>query len=262
MAEQCWQGATFSNTIISPNLKSSSILRVPEVSSLVHCAEACCDLPGCDLAWYFEHRCYVLSCQRKENCQPKQRPGTDSYVAFLQRGPPQTLVLQSLVRGQPYPGRSRPPLRPKGTEAFKDLGLFDGVHGFDDSPLAEIDYPEGYRNSEDGDSIRGSSLAGSKAELKESSGYLDWPSVPGREGLNLSEAGGSQGEKDSLQDSPENPTKSSLFLPSSTTSNLDAVPAPPTVSGPTLRSPISVPEGLSVSVYCRGSIISVLCFSQ
>ncbi|XP_061093171.1 dyslexia-associated protein KIAA0319 isoform X1 [Conger conger] len=247
VAEQCWQGATFSNTIISPNLKSSSILRVPEVSSLVHCAEACCDLPGCDLAWYFEHRCYVLSCQRKENCQPKQRPGTDSYVAFLQRGPPQTLVLQSLVRGQPYPGRWRPLLRPKGTEALEDLGLLDGVQGFDDSAQAEIEYPEGYRSSEDGDRVRGSSLVGSKAELKESSGYLDWPSVPGREGLNLSEAGGSQGEKDSPQDSLQNPTKSSPFLQGSTPSILDAVPAPLTDSGPTLRSPVPVPEGFSDS---------------
>ncbi|XP_035268749.1 dyslexia-associated protein KIAA0319 [Anguilla anguilla] len=247
VAEQCWQGATFSNTIISPNLKSSSILRVPDVSSLVHCAEACCDLPGCDLAWYFERRCYVLSCQRKENCQPKQRPGTDSYVAFLQRGPAQTLVLQSLVRGQPYPGRWRPLLRPKGAEALKDLGLFDGAHGFGDSALADIDYPEGYQNSEDGDGIRGSSLVGSKAELKESSGYLDWPSVPGREGLNLSESGGSRGEKDSPQDSLQNPTKSSLFLRSSAPGNLDSVPAPPTDSGPTLMSPVSVPEGLSDS---------------
>ncbi|KAJ8353948.1 hypothetical protein SKAU_G00215150 [Synaphobranchus kaupii] len=247
VAEQCWQGATFSNTIISPNLKSSSILRVPDVSSLIHCAEACCDLPGCDLAWYFEHRCYVLSCQRKENCQPKQRPGTDSYVAFLQHGPPQTLVLQSLVRGQPYPGRWRPLLRPKGAEALKDLGLFDGVHGFDDSALAEIDYPEGYRSSEDGDGIKSSNLVGSKTELKESSGYLDWPSVPGREGLNLSEAGGNRGEKESPQDSLQNPTKSSLFLGSSSPGNLDAVSAPPTDFGPTLRSPVSVPEGLNDS---------------
>uniref|UniRef100_A0AAY4BEW6 MANSC domain-containing protein n=1 Tax=Denticeps clupeoides TaxID=299321 RepID=A0AAY4BEW6_9TELE len=99
---QCWQGASYSETIISPDLKSRSILRVPDITSLAQCAGACCDLPGCDLAWFFERRCYVLNCQRKENCVPKQRPGTDSYMVFLQRGPPQTLVLQSLVRGEPY----------------------------------------------------------------------------------------------------------------------------------------------------------------
>uniref|UniRef100_A0AAY4BEC7 MANSC domain-containing protein n=1 Tax=Denticeps clupeoides TaxID=299321 RepID=A0AAY4BEC7_9TELE len=102
LAGQCWQGASYSETIISPDLKSRSILRVPDITSLAQCAGACCDLPGCDLAWFFERRCYVLNCQRKENCVPKQRPGTDSYMVFLQRGPPQTLVLQSLVRGEPY----------------------------------------------------------------------------------------------------------------------------------------------------------------
>nr|XP_029537543.1 dyslexia-associated protein KIAA0319-like [Oncorhynchus nerka] len=107
-ASQCWQGATYSEAVVSPALRSSNILRVPDVSSLAQCAGACCDLPGCNLAWLFEHRCYILSCQQRENCHPRQRPGADSYMAFLQRGPPQTLLLQSLVRGEPYPSRWRP----------------------------------------------------------------------------------------------------------------------------------------------------------
>uniref|UniRef100_A0A8C1SWC9 Si:ch73-215d9.1 n=1 Tax=Cyprinus carpio TaxID=7962 RepID=A0A8C1SWC9_CYPCA len=111
--------------VVSPELRSSSILRVPDASSLAQCAGACCDLSGCDLAWFFEHRCYVLSCQRKENCQPKQRPGTDSLLAFLQRGPPQTLVLQSLVQGESFPNHWQPLPRHRGSEdPMKDLQFF------------------------------------------------------------------------------------------------------------------------------------------
>ncbi|KAJ8402788.1 hypothetical protein AAFF_G00364600 [Aldrovandia affinis] len=240
VAEQCWQGATFSETIISPNLKSSSILRVPDVSSLTRCTAACCNLPGCDLAWFIENRCYVLSCQRKENCQPKQRPGTDSYVAFLQRGPPQTFVLQSLVHGKPYPGLWRPLQRPKGAEGLKDMGLYKGVHGFGNSVLAEIDYPEGYQSSEDGGGIRGGGSTGSRMELKESSGYLDWPPIPERVGLNLSDAEGGWEE----QYPPQNLTKSSPVPLSPTPVSLDAVEAPHTDSGPTVGSLVSVPKGL------------------
>ncbi|KAJ8291029.1 hypothetical protein GJAV_G00020580 [Gymnothorax javanicus] len=251
VAEQCWQGATFSNTIISPDLKSSSILRVPDVSSLGRCAEACCDLSGCDLAWFFQHRCYVLSCQLKENCQPKQRPGTDSYVVFVQRGPAQMLVLQSLVRGQPYSGPWRPLLRPKGAESLKDLGLFDGEHSFDDDALGETDYPEGYLSSED------HRFRDSKDGLKETSEYFDWPSVPGREGLNLSEAGESQWEA-SPRDSLQIPTKSNLFLRSTAPDTRETVPAPPTDSGPTTRSPVYVTEGLSDSDISQNVSDSIL----
>uniref|UniRef100_A0A8K9XRI2 KIAA0319 n=1 Tax=Oncorhynchus mykiss TaxID=8022 RepID=A0A8K9XRI2_ONCMY len=126
-ASQCWQDATYSEAVVSPALRSSNILRVPDVSSLAQCAGACCDLPGCNLAWLFERRCYILSCQQRENCQPRQRPGADSYMAFVQRGSPQTLLLQSLVRGEPYPSRWRP--RHSGdVEALNDLALTgDGV---------------------------------------------------------------------------------------------------------------------------------------
>uniref|UniRef100_A0A8K9UU09 KIAA0319 n=1 Tax=Oncorhynchus mykiss TaxID=8022 RepID=A0A8K9UU09_ONCMY len=119
--------ATYSEAVVSPALRSSNILRVPDVSSLAQCAGACCDLPGCNLAWLFERRCYILSCQQRENCQPRQRPGADSYMAFVQRGSPQTLLLQSLVRGEPYPSRWRP--RHSGdVEALNDLALTgDGV---------------------------------------------------------------------------------------------------------------------------------------
>uniref|UniRef100_A0AAY4BC18 MANSC domain-containing protein n=1 Tax=Denticeps clupeoides TaxID=299321 RepID=A0AAY4BC18_9TELE len=168
-------------TIISPDLKSRSILRVPDITSLAQCAGACCDLPGCDLAWFFERRCYVLNCQRKENCVPKQRPGTDSYMVFLQRGPPQTLVLQSLVRGEPY--RWPHVNRHHGAEApLKHLALFQGVQDLDN---ADLEYPENYRaaeEEEEGDVMEG------RDYLKEGLGLPEWSDIQGREGMNVSDA--------------------------------------------------------------------------
>ncbi|CAB1334288.1 unnamed protein product [Coregonus sp. 'balchen'] len=160
--------------VVSPALRSSNILRVPEVSSLAQCAGACCDLPGCNLAWLFERRCYILSCQHRENCQPRQRPGADSYMAFLQRGPPQTLLLQSLVRGEAYPSRWRP--RPSGDiEALKDLALLDGPQtDFGDPGGMDLEYPESELGPED----KGGDLP-------------DWPAaLEGRNGFNLSESEG------------------------------------------------------------------------
>nr|XP_012780442.2 dyslexia-associated protein KIAA0319 [Maylandia zebra] len=147
VASQCWQGATFSEAVVSPVVESSGILRVPSVSSLPQCVAACCDLPGYDLAWLFEGRCYVLSCQQRENCQPRQTPGADSFLAFLRRPSPQTLVLQSLVRGEPYGGRWRPLSRsseaPGDLEALKDLSLFDTPHrGFPDPGMLDVEYSE------------------------------------------------------------------------------------------------------------------------
>lgn len=172
---------------MSPKLRSSSILRVPEVLSLAKCAAACCDLPGCDLAWFFERRCYVLSCQHKENCQPKKRPGTDSLLAFLQRGPPQTLVLQSLVRGEPYTSHWRSLARHRGPEdPLKDLALLGGIQDLDNSAM---EYADSYRTLEDrgGEDDISEEKSMSKVEREESPGLLDWPALQERDGFNLSE---------------------------------------------------------------------------
>lgn len=116
--------------VVSPEVESSGILRVPGVASLPQCVAAGCDLPGYDLAWLFEGRCYILTCQQRKNCQPRERSGADSVLAFLRRASPQTLMLQSLVRGEPYGGRWRPLSRssetPGNLEALKDLALLEG----------------------------------------------------------------------------------------------------------------------------------------
>ncbi|MBN3314362.1 K0319 protein, partial [Atractosteus spatula] len=158
-------------------------------------------------------------------------------MIFLQRRPPQTLVLQSLVRGQPFSGRVRPQPNLKGPESLKDLALFDGDQGFEDSSLAEDEYPESYRSS----IIRGSPL-GSRAEQKESSGYLDWLSVAGKEGFNFSEYGVSQGDLYT----PQSPSKSSLLQRStSTKGEIDRGDAP-TVPAP--ASPVSLSGSLNDDV--------------
>lgn len=176
---QCWQAATYSESVVSPELRSSSILRVPDVPSLDQCAGACCDLPGCDLAWFFERRCYVLSCQRKENCQPKQRPGTESVLTFLQRGPPQTLVLQSLVRGESFPNHWQPLPRHRGSEdPMKDLALLEGIQDLD------TEYAESFRSLED---KRAEDRDAAAVEQEESPGLYAWPLVQGKEEFNQSE---------------------------------------------------------------------------
>ncbi|XP_031157300.1 dyslexia-associated protein KIAA0319 homolog isoform X2 [Sander lucioperca] len=185
VASQCWQGATFSEAVVSPAVESSGILRVPGVSSLPQCVEACCDLPGYDLAWLFEGHCYILSCQQRESCQPRERPGADSFLAFLRRASPQTLVLQSLVRGKPYASRWRPLLQPSEApgdlEVLKDLALFDGPQqDFSDPGMLDVEYPEGSQKERDG--------PGSEAEMR-----TVQPSLKGRDGYNQSEA----------EDSPE-----------------------------------------------------------
>lgn len=169
---------------MSPAVESSSILRVPGVASLPQCVAACCDLPGYDLAWLFEGRCYVLSCQQRENCRPRERPGADSFLAFLRRASPQALVLQSLVRGAPYSGRWRPLSRsseaPGDLESLKDLALFDEPRQDFDPGMLDVEYPEGSQEEP--------GAGGSDTEM-----MTDQSPLKGRDGFNHSEAeGGSE----------------------------------------------------------------------
>lgn len=163
---------------MSPAVESSGIMRVPGVASLPQCVAACCDLPDYDLAWLFEGRCYILNCQQRENCRPRERPGADSVLAFLRRASPQTLVLQSLVRGEPYSGRWRPLSRsseaPGDLEALKDLALFSGPRqDFPDPGMQDVEYSEGSQE-------RGG--PGSEVDVTEQ------PSLKGGDGFNQSEA--------------------------------------------------------------------------
>ncbi|NXH14551.1 K0319 protein, partial [Bucco capensis] len=83
--EQCREGATYSGAVISPNLETTKIMRVPHAMSVSECIAACCDLSGCDLSWMFERRCYIVNCQHKENCEPKKIETVKSYLTFVLR---------------------------------------------------------------------------------------------------------------------------------------------------------------------------------
>ncbi|XP_072184984.1 dyslexia-associated protein KIAA0319 homolog isoform X4 [Excalfactoria chinensis] len=83
--EQCREGATYSSAVISPNLETTKIMRVPHATSVSECITACCDLSGCDLSWMFERRCYIVNCQHKENCEPKTIETVKSYLIFVLR---------------------------------------------------------------------------------------------------------------------------------------------------------------------------------
>ncbi|XP_061573824.1 dyslexia-associated protein KIAA0319-like [Cololabis saira] len=115
----CQQGATFPEAVASPAVDGSGIRRVPGAASLPQCVAAACGLPGSDLAWLFQGRCYVLSCRRRGDCRPRDRPGADSVLAFLRRtappGPPDP----------PEPGDEDLEAR-EDLEALQDLALFEG----------------------------------------------------------------------------------------------------------------------------------------
>lgn len=232
LAGQCWQGPTYSETVVSPELRSSSILRVPEVLTLAQCVGACCDLPGCDLAWFFERRCYILSCQQKENCQPKKRPGTDSRLAFLQRRRPQTLVLQSLVRDEPYSSQWRLLPRHRTPEnPLKDLALLEDIQNLDNNNAME--YDESYRTLDDD---IGEERSPSKVEQEENQRLLDWP-LEERDGFNFSET-----ERDKIKLSAMESTEGSHITSSSFLAVTDGSRTPPSAAEPSWSpSALSLP---------------------
>ncbi|XP_062254876.1 dyslexia-associated protein KIAA0319 [Platichthys flesus] len=194
MASQCWQGATFSQAVVSPAVESSGILRVPGMLTLPQCVAAGCDLPGYNLAWLFQGRCYILICQQMENCQPRERPGADSVLAFLRRAPPETLVLQSLVRGEPYSGRwgplSQPSEAPGDLEVLKDLAVFDG-------PRQDFSGPA--MPDQEASEVRQEEKAGGGSEAETSTHHS---TLKARDGFNQSEADNGPERTESTDMSP------------------------------------------------------------
>lgn len=161
MASQCWQGATFSAAVVSPDVESSGIVRVPGVMTLAQCLAACCDLRGYDLAWLFEGHCYILSCQQRANCRPQERPGADSVLVFLRRTSPETLILQSLVRGDP-------------SQIFEDL---ESLKDLAQNDVSQQNQPE----------LRMQDYSEGRQEETSHISQMDRPSVTGRQ-FNQSEA--------------------------------------------------------------------------
>uniref|UniRef100_A0A4W3HWM1 KIAA0319 n=1 Tax=Callorhinchus milii TaxID=7868 RepID=A0A4W3HWM1_CALMI len=95
LSEHCTEMAQYSDAIISPNLKTTRMLHVPQAVSMSECITACCKLPGCDLAWVFEGRCYIVNCQRKDECKPMKTSTVESYLTFVQKSLSQRLGSQA-----------------------------------------------------------------------------------------------------------------------------------------------------------------------
>ncbi|XP_065740701.1 dyslexia-associated protein KIAA0319 homolog isoform X2 [Phocoena phocoena] len=177
---QCSEGRTYSNAIISPNLETSKIMPVPQTTPVADCTSACCDLYSCDLAWWFEGRCYLVSCPHKENCEPRKMGSIRSYLTFVLRPaqrPAQLLDSGELMlnRGSPSGiwGDSPEDIRKDLAFLGKDRGLeemSEHSHGELEQSLFR---PIG------------------KQEPRGSSGYTDW-GLPARgKGGSNSSAGGS-----------------------------------------------------------------------
>ncbi|NWS58535.1 K0319 protein, partial [Chunga burmeisteri] len=165
--EQCREGATYSGAVISPNLETTKIMRVPHAMTVSDCIAACCDLSGCDLSWMFERRCYIVNCQHKENCEPKKIETVKSYLTFVLR--PSQRPASLLGFGQVIPsmvhsvGLQNEPS--EEVSSLKELSLLGK-----DPSLEEIpEYIDDYKEMEQ-DPFQVSI----KHEQKESTDYADW----------------------------------------------------------------------------------------
>ncbi|XP_059339059.1 dyslexia-associated protein KIAA0319 homolog [Ammospiza nelsoni] len=178
--EQCREGATYSGAVISPNLETTKIMRVPHALSVSDCIAACCDLSGCDLSWMFERRCYIVNCQHKDNCEPKKIETVKSYLTFVLR--PSQRPASLLGLGQVIPsmvhsvGLQNEPS--EEVSSLKKLSLLGK-----DPSLEEIpEYIDDYKELEQ-DPFQ----VGIKHEQKDNMDYADWGLiVAGENGFNTS----------------------------------------------------------------------------
>ncbi|XP_047589997.1 dyslexia-associated protein KIAA0319 homolog isoform X2 [Lutra lutra] len=166
----CSEGRTFANAVISPNLETTQIAWVPQTSPVADCTAACCDLALCDLAWWFEGRCYLVSCPRSESCEPREMGSVRSYLTFVRRParrPSQLLRYREMVLRR----RS-----PSGLWGDSPEGLRKDL-----SPLGPAlrlrrasEYSDDYRDPEQ-DPFQPLS----KQEPRGSAEYTDWGLFPG-----------------------------------------------------------------------------------
>uniref|UniRef100_A0A7M4E8G2 KIAA0319 n=1 Tax=Crocodylus porosus TaxID=8502 RepID=A0A7M4E8G2_CROPO len=200
-AAQCREGVTYSDAVISPNLETTKIMRVPHAVSMADCTAACCDLSGCDLSWMFERRCYIVNCQHKENCEPKKIETVKSYLTFVLRPSQRPATL--LGYGQVLPnmvhsvGHQNEPS--EEVSNLKELSLLSKDHSLEEVP----EYTDDYRELEQ-DPFQLSI----KHEQKESTDYTDWGlMVTSENGFNSSgteDNGENLAEKDRGVDKLEN----------------------------------------------------------
>ncbi|XP_032318478.1 dyslexia-associated protein KIAA0319 homolog isoform X1 [Camelus ferus] len=185
---QCSEGKTYSNAIISPNLETNKIMPVPQTTPVVDCTSACCDLSSCDLAWWFEGRCYLVSCPRKESCEPKKMGSIRSYLTFVLR--PAQRPTQLLDYGEVMLNRGSPSgvWGDSPEDIRKDLPFLGNGRGLEEMS----EYSEDYRELE-----QNLFQPVSKQAPRGSAEYTDWGLLPGGGG-----GGGGGGFNSSAGESP------------------------------------------------------------
>lgn len=166
LCDYCSETARYSDAIVSPNMKTSKILRVPLADSMSECTSACCDFPDCDLAWMFQGRCYILSCQRAEECEPKNTSAMESHLTFVRRSTTlRSSVQEAFYRGRGYPMGELGGSASTGRDS-KLEDLFAPDPSLDDSTVA------GAKGDDQKISINDGSLQGSSKDQEH--GSQDW----------------------------------------------------------------------------------------
>ncbi|XP_002915857.1 dyslexia-associated protein KIAA0319 homolog isoform X2 [Ailuropoda melanoleuca] len=142
----CSEGRTYANAIISPNLETTRIMRVPQTTPVADCTAACCDLASCDLAWWFEGRCYLVSCPRSRSCEPRKMGSIGSYLTFVLR--PAQRPAQLLDYGELMLNRGAPSglWGDSPEDIRKDLPFLGKERGAEETPEYSDDYREPERD--------------------------------------------------------------------------------------------------------------------
>ncbi|XP_028632157.1 dyslexia-associated protein KIAA0319 homolog isoform X2 [Grammomys surdaster] len=182
-SQQCSEGRTYSDAIISPNPETIRIMRVSQTFSVGDCTAACCDLPSCDLAWWFEGSCYLVNCMLPENCEPRTTGPIRSYLTFVRR--PVQRPGQLLDYGDMMLGRGSP----SGAwgDSLEDLRKDLPFLGKDGGPEEPAEYSEEYKELE-----RGLLQPSNQQDPRGSAEYPDWSLLPSSEGgFNASATGDS-----------------------------------------------------------------------
>ncbi|OXB79118.1 UNVERIFIED_CONTAM: hypothetical protein H355_005994 [Colinus virginianus] len=229
--EQCREGATYSSAVISPNLETTKIIRVPHATSVSECITACCELSGCDLSWMFERRCYIVKCQHKENCEPKTIETVKSYLTFVLR--PSQRPASLLGFGQVIPSMVHSVGRQN--EPSEEVSLLGKELSLEEIP----EYIDDYKDLEQ-DPFQLSL----KHEQKESTDYADWGlMVAGENGFNasVSDSGDNQEEEAGKVESLLNKNRSELSsVTEHSTERLSSLPEITPAPGKTSESRAAV----------------------
>ncbi|KAM9666223.1 LOW QUALITY PROTEIN: dyslexia-associated protein KIAA0319 homolog [Trichechus inunguis] len=161
-------------------------MRVPQTTPVMDCTAACYDLSSCDLAWWFEGHCHLLSCPHKENCKPKKMGLIRSYLTYQR--PTQLLDYGEMMLNRGLPlglwGDSPEKIR-------KDLPFL----GKDQGEMP--DYSDDYRELEQDLFQRISKEPRGSAE------YTYWGLLPGRQGASNSSVRESSATSAEKQRDPE-----------------------------------------------------------